>query len=49
MRLVVDQADAFAKAVLAQGDGNLETGVAGADDQDSFLGHPMRLARYELN
>ena len=43
MRLVVDQADTFAKAMLAQGDGNLETGVAGADDQDSFLGHELEI------
>jgi hypothetical protein len=34
MRLVVDQADAFAKSMLAQGHRNLETGVAGTDDQD---------------
>src|ERR1700722_1261325 len=37
MRLVVDQADAFAKPMLAQGDGNLETGGGGGDDQNGFL------------
>src|ERR1700733_720541 len=47
MRLVVDQADAFAKPVLAQGDGNLETGVARTDDQDGFLCHEFKLVRYE--
>jgi hypothetical protein len=42
MRFIVDQADAPAITVLAQRHGDLETGMAGADDQNSFLIHAIR-------
>jgi hypothetical protein len=42
MRLIIDQADAAAIAMLAQRHGDLETGMAGADDQDGSLLHAIR-------
>jgi hypothetical protein len=44
MCLVVDQADALAKAVLSQRCRNLEACVPGADDQNCSLGHRFRPA-----
>ena len=47
MRLVVDQADALAKAMLPQRGRELETRVAGADDQNCSLCHDVRPPRRE--
>jgi hypothetical protein len=41
MRLVVDQANALAIAMLPQRCRELETRVTGADDQDCSLRHPQ--------
>src|SRR6266403_3493799 len=47
MRLIVDQADALAIAMLAQRCRELEPRVTGADDQDCSLRHSVRPARCE--
>jgi hypothetical protein len=39
MRFIIDQDDAAAIAVLPQRYGDLETGMAGADDQNGSLCH----------
>src|SRR5258708_11077240 len=47
MRLIVDQADALAIAMLSQRGPELETRVTGADDQDRSLRHCLTPGRCE--